>query len=155
MTLYYFDTSALLKHYLSEPGSEWVRGLADLRHGNVILVSDLTTVEFCSALARRQREGSITPTNAIVLQIRFFADFEREYLSIALTRNLLRSACDSFDRHPLRSLDAIQLASAREARYVLQEEIVFVTADKNLLAAAASEGFATDDPNNHLDFQVE
>lgn len=155
MTIYYLDTSALLKRYLSERGSEWVKTLAEPGTGNLILVSELTTVEFISALARRQREGSITLAGLFTLQTRFFGDLEHEYLSIPLATDVLRAACDRLVRYPLRSLDAIQLASALEALRVLGEPITFVTADKNLLSAAASEGFATDDPNNHLGAHAE
>jgi hypothetical protein len=52
-------------------------------------------------------------------------------------------------QYPLRTLDAIQLASAQHAVTLLGEPITFVAGDKSLLNAAVSEGFATDDPNQH------
>ena len=51
--------------------------------------------------------------------------------------------------HGLKALDAIQLGSAIHAHEILGEDLTFVSADKELLAAAAAEGFATDNPNDH------
>jgi predicted nucleic acid-binding protein len=149
MSNYYIDTSALAKRYLTEIGSTWVSTLANPAAGNVIVVCDLTAVEFFSTLARRQREGTVTPANALILQTRFLADFEREYLSVPLEGIVLSRARDLLTRYPLRSLDSIQLASASEAVSVLGEPMIFVTADNNLLSAAISEGFSTDNPNAH------
>jgi hypothetical protein len=53
------------------------------------------------------------------------------------------------NRYPLRTLDAIQLASAQHAAAVLEESITFVTSDKTLLSAAGGEGLVIDDPNEH------
>ena len=50
-------------------------------------------------------------------------------------------------RHPLRSLDALQLASALVARTLaLGDELVFVTADTRLAAVASLEGFSFVNP---------
>ncbi len=59
MSSYYLDTSALIKRYLGETGSIWIKNLVDLAAGHVIVVSDLTAVEVFSTLARRRREGTI------------------------------------------------------------------------------------------------
>jgi uncharacterized protein len=149
MSNYYIDTSALAKRYLSEIGSNWITTLVDPTAGNVIVICDLTPVEFFSTVARRQREGTVTPSNALILQTRFLADVEREYLSVPLESMVLSRARDLLTRHPLRSLDSVQLASAIEAVNILSEPMTFISADNNLLSAAALEGFGTDNPNNH------
>jgi len=66
-----------------------------------------------------------------------------------LEKAILDQARLLITRYPLRSLDAIQLASAIEAANLLREAITFVSGDNNLLNAAASEGFLTDNPNLH------
>jgi len=149
MTVLYQDTSALVKRYLVEVGSTWIRGLNFPSAGNIIIISDLTAVEFFSTLGRRQREGTLTPTAALVLQNSFLIHSEREYLSVSLEKAVLDQARLLITRYPLRSLDAIQLASAIEAANLLREAITFVSGDNNLLNAAASEGFLTDNPNLH------
>jgi predicted nucleic acid-binding protein len=149
VTNYYVDTSALIKRYLVETGSTWVRSFTDSTAGNVIVVCDLTAVEVFSTLARRQREATIAAADIQTLQTRFLADFGREYLSVSLEEVVLSRARDLLNRYPLRSLDAIQLASAVEASNILGEPITFISADRNLLRAASSENFQIDTPYNH------
>jgi hypothetical protein len=55
--------------------------------------------------------------------------------------------------HSLRTLDALQLASALDSRRLLAdpsqseiESVTFVTADARLLAITALEGFQTENP---------
>ena len=79
----------------------------------------------------------------------FLSHYSNEYLPVLLDTNILRAAAHLTDSHPLRALDAIQLASANHAVNLLGEPITFVSADKNLLTAAAAEGFATDNPLLH------
>lgn len=55
MTDFYFDTSALLKRYVAENGSEWITSLVK-DENNLIFTSAITTVEVAWALARRERE---------------------------------------------------------------------------------------------------
>ncbi len=149
MSSYFLDTSALIKRYLNETGSTWIKSLIDLSSGHVIVVSDLTAVEVFSTLARRKREGTIAAPDILILQTRFLADFGQEYLSVALEDIVLSRARDLLNHYPLRSLDAIQLASAAEASTTLGEPLIFISADRNLLSAASNEGFGIDDPNNH------
>jgi len=52
---YYFDTSALLKRYIKESGSEVIDDTIDKAHE--ILVSALTHIEAISALRRLLSEG--------------------------------------------------------------------------------------------------
>ena len=82
----------------------------------------------------------------------FLADFERQYLSIGLDERVLKEARDMVSYPPfwgLRSLDVLQLASAYIAKEILDEEMIFVSADKKLVGIALAVGFETDDPNDH------
>lgn len=56
MTAYYFDTSAIVKRYLPEVGTNWVRSLVDPASGNIIMISEVTIVEVAAALAARHRD---------------------------------------------------------------------------------------------------
>jgi len=66
MSLYYFDTSALVKYYVTEPGSTWVRQLVDQTDAdtgqpvNTIFITEISLVEVASALAILNRVGRIT-----------------------------------------------------------------------------------------------
>lgn len=59
MTTYYLDASALIKRYVHEAGTEWVRAAVASAAGHTLLTARITMVEVYSALARRRREGSV------------------------------------------------------------------------------------------------
>ena len=55
MTRFFLDTSAVVKRYLPEIGTAWVRRLSNPASGNTIVLSEITLVEVASALAARHR----------------------------------------------------------------------------------------------------
>jgi len=79
----------------------------------------------------------------------FLLHVEREYLVISLDTDILVQASRLVAAHPLRTLDALQLASALEAMRALGRPPTFVSADRHLLAAATAVGLPTDDPHAH------
>jgi uncharacterized protein len=60
VTFAYFDTSALVKRYIREPGSAQVVSLLG-RHE--FLSSAITPVEVLSALSRKRRDGDLSEEN--------------------------------------------------------------------------------------------
>ncbi len=149
MTTYYVDTSALAKRYINETGSAWVLSWVEPSAGNIIVVCDITPVEVFSLLQKRLRQGQLGAANVVILQNYFLAHAEQEYLAVPLDDKILAHARSLVTKYKLRTLDAIQLASALDAAASLGEAITFVAADVDLLAAASAEGFAVDDPNAH------
>jgi uncharacterized protein len=149
LSLVFADTSALVKRYVPETGSTWVESWFAPASGTIVAISELAILEILSALARRYREGSIPAAVFAQLQIdvRFHARWV--YLVIPLEGTIIAAAGDLILRHPLRSLDAIHLASAQIGAQLLGATPTFVSADGRLLAAATAEGFPTDDPNLH------
>jgi len=133
----FFDTSALAKRYLPEPGSPRVRAL--LARGDVV-VSVVAYAEVLAALARAWREGILDDDGYAKLTDRVEADFRA--LDVVLLRpSVLRHVRSLVTRHPLRGYDAIQLASALETR-LRGSPVRFWCADAALTAAAAAEGLA-------------
>jgi hypothetical protein len=61
MTAYYVDTSALVKRYVDEVGSDWLRAALKAQPRPAIVVVHVAIVEITSALTRRRREGILTP----------------------------------------------------------------------------------------------
>lgn len=149
MSVYFADTSALAKRYIPEVGSAWVQSWIEPASGHITMISALATVEFIALLARRQREGNVSATEFNRLRLDFLFHVQQQYRVIALGREVLGRAQQLVAQHPLRTLDAVQLASAHVAAIALGMFPVFVTADQRLLTVAASEGFPTDDPNAH------
>lgn len=61
MSVAYFDTSALLKQYVVETGSQWVNNFLSSSSTPVVFTSVMTSVEATCAFARRLREGVLSP----------------------------------------------------------------------------------------------
>lgn len=59
MPAYYFDTSALVKRYIAEAGSTWVRQASDPVSRNVLYTSRLTGLELTAAVVRRARGAHV------------------------------------------------------------------------------------------------
>lgn len=150
MTAYFVDTSALIKRYVTEMGSGWVRSWINPTVGNITFVSRLATVELVSALARRQREGTIPIADFVQLRNGFLVHAQQEYRVIEFGRRVATRAQYYTTQHQLRALDSIQLASAWAAARALGISPIFVGADNKLLSAAAAEGFAVENANLHL-----
>lgn len=135
----YFDTSALVKQYfLLETGSTTVREL--LKSGEKVFTAVLTYTETHAAFARRRREGKLSPHVTRRLALRFDKDWET-YEVVLLSQDVLTLARQILYRHPLRSADAVHLASALLlARKTPEPPLEFVCADQRLSTAASNEG---------------
>ena len=153
MTQYFLDSSALIKRYIVEPGTAWVRLLTNRSSGNTVIIAQMTQIEIVSGASRRVREGTLTTRTARAVRLLIDCHARREYVVIGLTPHVVRRAEDLLAAHPRRTYDAVQLASALESkiRLVVAElsPVIFVSADARLLVAAAAEGLITEDPNTH------
>ncbi len=58
MPAYFFDSSALVKRYVQEQGTELVLQFAN--RADWLIVSHLTVIEVTSAVVRRNRSGGMT-----------------------------------------------------------------------------------------------
>lgn len=151
--IYYLDTSAFIKRYVAEVGSDWVQSLVDPDVGNLLLTSRLTIVEARSALARRRREASISASDH-TFTVQMLANHGlTQYHFVELERTIVDMASELLDRHPLRAYDAVQLASALTINAALAAAalsgLIFLAADDRLLNAARTEGLDCDNPNVH------
>jgi predicted nucleic acid-binding protein len=148
----FVDSSALLKLYIPEPGAVWMT--QTVRPGG-IAVSDLAITEIGVTLTRLARMGLLPEREARDTWKLFRRDV-RGFLIYRLDRAALVGAANIAARiaMPLRSLDALQLRgsieAAADARRARQAPPTFVSADDRLLRAAASLGFATDNPLDHV-----
>jgi predicted nucleic acid-binding protein len=148
LALYYFDTSALVKLYVREPGTERLLRLASRQAGHRFAVLTLAQVEFRAAVRKRQRLGDINEVVAGQLLARFEQHLEAKFVRQILTDSVLDTATELVDRYPLRAYDAIQLAGCIVLKGVSGgQEPIFVCADGHLLQAAESEGLDFMDPS--------
>lgn len=157
MADYFFDASALVKYYFVEAGSAWVVDLVDTVAAdgslvNRIYVCDITTVEVASALAILHRTGLITKRQRDDLVESFWRDMHSRYNVVPLRPDTLMRAARLTQQNPLKAYDAVQLASGlsvSEVNKTLGLTLIFITSDKQLLAAALSEKLAAENPLNY------
>lgn len=153
MSHYFLDSSGLIKRYLPEIGTRWIRQLAAASSGHDIIIAQITPVELVSVVARKQREQRVAAS--IVQPLLRLMDHHQQaqYMTIQLDRNVEGLAKILLVKHALRAADAMQLASAIIADQTLLTfglpPLTFICADKNLLKVATAEGLQVDDPNNY------
>ena len=138
----YFDSSALIKRFVEEAGSNRVEALIEAEPAPA--TSKVAYAEVHAGLARKLRERGLTPAAHRSASRTFDADWPA-YVRVELVDPLLVLARDLVQRRPLRGFDAIHLASALRLRDQIGGEVLFVASDDRLLAAAAGEGLATVD----------
>jgi uncharacterized protein len=147
LPFYYLETSALVKLYVRESGTERVLALANRATENRLAILALTQVEFRSAVRRRERNGEIPPLVAIQLLEAFKRHVEQRFVSQVINDFVLDIASALVDRHALRAYDAIQLAGYLALRSSTGTDVpVFVCSDHALLEAALLEGIPSLDP---------
>ena len=149
MAAYFVDSSALVKRYVQEVGTDWVRGLTHHRTGHQIFLARITIVEVTSAVARRRGGKTITSAQASYFLSRFRKHVAGRYTILEITPSLLADAATMANRHDLRAYDAVQLAAVLELNRISQGGIVLVSADKDLNDAATAEGLTVENPNLH------
>ena len=143
----------MVKRYINEIGSAWIRTITDPKIGNRLIISRITWVEVLSAFARLQREGNLAP-NDIATAIRAFRyGMNTQYQLVELDQTLIETAGYMVQKHPLRAYDSVQLASALKLQPAFAKipaaSFVFVSADTRLLTVAQAESLFTDNPNSH------
>lgn len=139
--IYFLDTSALAKRYLTESGSTRIRRLLQGK-ADVFYQTFIAPIEFASALYRRLRAGELTGGEVTILLRSYVAHSHQDYLLVPYSDALMTRAATLVARQALRTLDAVQLASALELRDRLPLEelpLCFMAADDRLLNAAREE----------------
>jgi len=149
MASYFFDTSAFVKYYHDEVGSQQIISLID-QTVNRIFISRLTLVEWHSAFALKVRSGSLTFENFQIAKRSFYSDLRiRKFAVVSLERIHPQSAIRLLKKHAfsqnLRTLDALQLAVALEFHRRLPFDY-FVCADIPFCQIVRQEGFSVLNP---------
>ena len=149
LSQYFFDTSALVKYYHTEAGSDQVAAIFE-EPNRRIRISRLGVVEMRSALGIKVRSGFLT-RQAAELQLEHLAfdisDGSIEVFSV--TESHFSWAERLIARYSyasrLRTMDAIQLAVALD---LADAQLVrrFVTADKVLAQVAELESLPVTNP---------
>lgn len=128
----FFDTSAFVKRYIGESGTDAVLGWCD--QATEIILSGIALPEIISAFCRLQREDKITDTQYQQLKSLLLADIEDAAIC-DLSPIVLAQTISSLEKNVLRGMDAIHIGSA-----VALKADIFISADKRQLDAAAQMG---------------
>jgi len=136
---YFFDTSAVVKIYPLEQGSEKIIPL--YRGDDAILISELSKVEFLSTVHKKLRTGEITEETLDALNKRFFADCSNRFVVIHVASFIIDAALDIMNSHGrinhIFALDALQIATFST---INERDITFVCADKRLTTLVKKMG---------------
>jgi predicted nucleic acid-binding protein len=150
---FFFDSSALVKRYIVEIGTNWVNQVLNPATRHRIHVARITEVEVAAALIRRVHTKSISQADAAKAKKQFDQEMQTCYRIVEITPAVFRSAAQLAVTHEIRAYDAVQLAAAvvvhsrRTARKL--PPLTLAASDQELLAAAKAEGLLVEDPQTH------
>ena len=150
MAHFYLDTSAVVKRYRTEPGTDVMSTLLEQpTPDDRFYVSFLLVLEFTSGILRLVRGSRVRQSTADGIIARFRQD-ARDLLRIwPLDDSILGSAISVVHNHRLRSADAIHLATALAVSSVeANVPLTLVTSDAELAEAGQAAGLETLTPGN-------
>ena len=153
MNAVFTDSSAVIKRYVRETGSQWVKNIFTTVPANQVFIVAVTQVEVVSAITRRGRGDARSQRIAASACALFLTDYAVDFEIIEVSETLLQQAVQLALSHGLRGYDAVHLAAGVELNRLHREvgltPITFISADKELNAAALAEGLGVEDPNLH------
>jgi predicted nucleic acid-binding protein len=148
MATFYFDTSAIVKRYHKEIGSEILDRIFELK-GHAFAISFWCILEFTVVFSNKLRKGELSREAFNAAISLFFRDVLERFIVVSVDDELVASAVSLAVKHALPSADCLQLASAinlRETLEPLKEPFIFVCSDRDLCKAAEKEGMNFIDP---------
>ena len=133
MALLYFDTSALVKRYYQEAGTERVDELID--GDDDVVISSLAIIETVSAFRRKFNRDELSRERMNGLLSRFFEEALADFVVVPMEESILAFSFDLVLEDDLRTLDSLQLAAALSLD-TDSHAVRFITADGRLQAVA-------------------
>ena len=145
MTLFYADSSALVRAYFAdEPDHAELRSLL-LERREPVVTSEITRLELANVVRAASAMGRISRAQDLLARIDSDLALDGVVIAIDLRPEVvLRAAYRIILEHRLRPLDAIHVAVCAEDCPSLagDDEIAFVTRDSDQAKAASALGFA-------------
>ena len=138
----FWDSSALLPLFAAEARTRAVQSMYTRDSEAVVWWG--TLVECASAIARLERDGALSASDAAESFSRLDA-LAPSWMQIEPSDEIRESARRFLRVHPLRAADALQLAAALAAAERRPSTLAFVTFDGRLREAAGKEGFLIED----------
>jgi predicted nucleic acid-binding protein len=133
----YLDASALVKRYVSEPGSEEI--LRQIEEAEAVGTSGISRAEVAAALAKAARLG-LLPREDAQAAYRAFCQEWTDFVRLPVGGGVIERAADLAWEHGLRAFHAVQLAAAVFWQGALETPIFFASFDRRLWSAASAAG---------------
>ena len=133
----YLDTSSLVKLYAEEAHSANIRHIVE--NAEVVATSRIAYAETRAAFARKFREDGMTVKEYRNIVQDINRDWEN-YFIVDVSDPLVKLAGQLAEKHALRGLDAIHLASSVVLRKQAGRPVTFSCFDDRLTLAARNEG---------------
>ncbi len=133
----YCDTSALVKRYIIEQGTETVDKFWE--RASYIATSTVAYAEAIAAFGRKKREGLLSEIEYKLIVKHITEDY-RQFILVPVSTQLNSIIRRLIERHPLRGFDAIHLASAILLFTSGINDLIFSCFDRQLSEAALIEG---------------
>ncbi len=143
ITFYFFDTSALIKRYHLEKGTNRVDQIFD-SPSNAIAISNIAITETFSAFSQKLQRGEITENALNMAVSQFSTDVLERFIVIDIDNIHIAKSKEIVLTYHLRALDALQLSVASEEFSELGA--VFVCSDVSLCRGAENEDFEVLNP---------
>lgn len=142
MPVFYLDSSALVKRYQHEAGTEVIDELLESASpGDRFYTSFLSVLEVTSAVHRLMVAGQLQEGAGHEILARLRLDLRARFLLWPLNDDVVSAAVSVVELHKLRSADAIHLASALAiVSLVAGLPVVMVSSDRELMRAARAAG---------------
>lgn len=149
MTVYYLESSALVKRYKSEIGSDFVEELFDGKTDDEVFVTSyLSVLEVNTVAARLLKAGQLQRTQYDQLIASFAQDISSyDVVVLPIINTLVQESLDRLPDYPLRTADALQFATAiRTGHGSGEQPYRMVSADRELGEACRRHGLEILDP---------
>lgn len=131
----YFDTSAFIKRYILEQGSEQIPLI--LTKASALALSALSLPEMISAITRLKHEKKLTVHLYQTIKNKIYDDLT-DIILYPMTPQVITLATEIIEQNKVKTLDAIHIASA--SVWMCD---YFVSADKIQIATAQRIGLQT------------
>jgi predicted nucleic acid-binding protein len=138
----YLDTSAFVKRYCQEKGSEIVNEIFE--SGNEIVTSYWTLAEATAAIDRKVTKGQISEEERDFVLSSLLSDvLDRGITFVKISNEFVEAIIEMILTHHISADDALQLFSC-----IISFSAIFLASDKSIIRAAKRESLKAFDVEN-------
>ena len=132
--LYFLDTSAIIKRYHEESGTEFINSIFDSTDKSILVISSFTTIETVATLKKFKNKKIISTEDFFYSASKFNSECEsQKIMVIDIEKFHITYAYSLILKHNIAAPDAIILASVISLK---RDFPTFVCSDKSLIEIA-------------------